>query len=103
MMIDTSDLGTLTIVLIMVVVTVLTRWGGIFVMSYVPINYRVQQFIAAMSGSVLVAIIAPMFIRGDMGAKVALLVTVFGTLIIKRPLIAIIAGIVMAAFIRNVM
>lgn len=34
-------------------------FGGVFVMSFVPINYRVQQFISAMSGSVLVALLAP--------------------------------------------
>jgi len=102
MMIDTAGFGTLSIILIMAAVTVLTRWGGIFLMSYIPINYRVQQFIAAMSGSVLVAIIVPMFVRGDMGAKAALLVTLFGTLLIKKPLIAITVGIFTAAFIRNI-
>ena len=86
----------------MAVVTLFTRWGGIFLMSYIPINSRVQQFITAMSGSVLIAIIVPMFIRGDMGAKVALLVTLAGTLIIKKPLVAIAAGIFMAALIRNI-
>lgn len=35
----------------MAAVTLATRWGGIFVTSLVPINYRVQQFISAMSGS----------------------------------------------------
>ncbi|NRA55811.1 MAG: AzlD domain-containing protein [Gammaproteobacteria bacterium] len=102
MTIDTAGFGTLYIILIMAVVTLFTRWGGIFLMSYIPINSRVQQFITAMSGSVLIAIIVPMFIRGDMGAKVALLVTLAGTLIIKKPLVAIAAGIFMAALIRNI-
>jgi len=101
MTIDTAGFGTLFIILIMAVVTLATRWGGIFLMSYIPINSRVQQFITAMSGSVLIAIIVPMFIRGDTGAQVALLVTLAGTLIIKKPLVAITAGIFMAALIRN--
>ncbi len=102
MNIDTSDIGTLTLIVIMTAVTIVTRWGGIFVMSYIPINRRVQQFIAAMSGSVLIAIIAPMFIRGDAGAQLALLVTAIGTLSFKKPMTSITAGILIAALIRNI-
>lgn len=35
MNINTSDSGTLVLIAIMMAVTVFTRWGGIFVMSYV--------------------------------------------------------------------
>lgn len=38
--------------------TLATRWGGVLIMSYVPISDRVQRFINAMSGSVLVALLA---------------------------------------------
>jgi uncharacterized membrane protein len=55
MSIETNGFGTLIIVLIMAAVTVATRWGGIFVMSFVPISYRVHSFISEMSGSVLAA------------------------------------------------
>ena len=75
MSIETSTIGTLVIILIMAVVTLATRWGGIFVMSFVPIGRRVQQFISAMSGSVLVALLAPLAVEGDNGARLALLVT----------------------------
>ncbi|MBV7263434.1 AzlD domain-containing protein [Photobacterium sp. 2_MG-2023] len=101
MSIDTSEMGTLLLVIIMAVVTIATRWGGVFIMSYIPISNRVQQFISAMSGSVLVAIIAPMFIKGDTGAQAALLVTAVGTLVLKKPLLSIAAGIAMAALMRN--
>ncbi|MCG9597487.1 AzlD domain-containing protein [Vibrio sp. Isolate25] len=101
MNIETTEFGTLAIIAIMTVVTIITRWGGIYVMSYIPISQRVQQFIAAMSGSVLVAIIAPLFITGDIGAKVALLVTAIGTLVLKRPLLSITFGILLAALTRS--
>ncbi len=101
MMIDTTGAGTWLLIIIMTIVTIITRWGGIFIMSYVPINYRVQQFIAAMSGAVLIAIIAPMLITSDLGGKLALLVTALGTLILKKPLFAILAGMLMAAAIRG--
>jgi len=101
MSIDTAGNGTLLIILVMALVTLVTRWGGVFVMSFVPINHKVQQFIAAMSGSVLVAIIAPLFIEGDMGAKLALLMTAVLTIATKRPLTAITLGIALAALTRQ--
>ena len=101
MSIDTTT-GTFVLIIIMTIVTIATRWGGIFIMSYIPINSRVQQFIAAMSGSVLIAIVVPMLLRGDAGAKIALLVTATGTLMTKKPLLSITTGIAMAALIRSV-
>lgn len=101
MNIETTELGALLIVIIMAVVTIITRWGGIYLMSYISISNRVQRFVAAMSGSVLVAIVAPMFVRGDLGAQVALLATTIGILVFKRPLLAIGIGIAMAALVRN--
>lgn len=101
MSIDTAGSGTLLIIVIMALVTLVTRWGGIYVMSFVPINRKVQQFIAAMSGSVLVAIIAPLFIEGDMGTKLALTITAAVAIVTKRPLTAITLGISVAALTRN--
>lgn len=101
MNIETTGFGTLIIVLVMAVVTLATRWGGIFVMSFVPINYRVQLFISAMSGSVLVALLAPLAVAGDNGARLALLTTAIVMLLLKKPLPAITAGIVAAALFRQ--
>jgi len=92
--------GTLLLVVLMGLVTLATRWGGVFVMSFVPINYRVQQFISAMSGSVLVAVLTPLAVNGDNGARLALLSTAVVMLLVKKPLPAIAAGIVAAALVR---
>ncbi|MBA1202040.1 AzlD domain-containing protein [Pseudomonas capeferrum] len=100
MNIETAGHGTLIIILIMAVVTLATRWGGIYVMSFVPISYRVQQFIGAMSGSVLIAVLAPLALAGDNGARAALATTAVVMLLVKKPLPAIAAGIVVAALIR---
>lgn len=101
MSIETTGLGTLIIILVMAVVTLATRWGGVFVMSLVPISHRVKQFINAMSGSVLVAILAPMAVEGDNGARLALLTTAIIMLLLKKPLPAIAAGILAAALFRQ--
>jgi uncharacterized membrane protein len=70
-------------------------------MSFVPINYRVQQFISAMSGLVLIAVLAPLAVTGDNGARLALLTTGVMMLLIKKPFPAIAAGIALAALWRN--
>ncbi|HBC23942.1 MAG TPA: branched-chain amino acid transporter, partial [Pseudomonas sp.] len=72
-----------------------------FVMAFVPIGDRVRQFITAMSGSVLVAIVAPMALQGDAGARLALLATAATMLVLKKPLPAIAAGIAVAALVRQ--
>ena len=101
-MIETTGMGALIVVVVMAVVTLATRWGGVFVMSFVPINHRVQQFINAMSGSVLVALLAPLALEGDSGARLALLTTAVVMLTVKKPLPAIAAGIAVAALVRQV-
>ena len=101
MSVETAGFGSLVIVLIMAVVTLATRWGGVFVMSFVPIGFRVQQFISAMSGSVLVAILTPLAIEGDVSARMALLTTAIIMLMLKKPLPAIAGGILVAALVRQ--
>ncbi|TBU83290.1 branched-chain amino acid transporter [Pseudomonas daroniae] len=101
MMIESAGSGAMIVVAVMAVVTLATRWGGIFVMSFVPINLRTQQFISAMSGSVLVALLAPLALEGDSGARLALLATAIVMLLVKKPLPAIAAGILVAALVRQ--
>ncbi len=69
-------------------------------MSRIPIGPRVERFINAMAGSVLVAVIAPMAAQGDWGARFALLATLLAMLLVRKPLIAITAGVATAALWR---
>ena len=101
MSVDATGTGAWLLVLVMAIVTLATRWGGVYVMSFVPIGYRVRQFISAMSGSVLVALLAPMALEGDTAARLALLTTGVLMLLLKRPLPAIAAGILVAALFRQ--
>ncbi|ART81000.1 AzlD family protein [Oceanisphaera avium] len=101
MTLTTAGNGTLLIILAMAIVTLATRLGGVFVMSFIPFNQRVHQFITAMSGSVLVAILTPMAIHGDIGARAALLTTALTMLLLKKQLPAITAGIIAAALSRH--
>ena len=101
MSIETAGAGPLIIILVMALVTLTTRWGGVWIMSFVPFNHRIKAFIQGMSGSVLVAILAPVALTGDKGAQLALLTTAVVMFVFKRPLIAITAGIVVSAMVRS--
>lgn len=101
MSLETTGSGAWLLVLVMAIVTLATRWGGVYVMAFVPIGYRVRQFIGAMSGSVLVALLAPMAWEGDSAARLALLTTALTMLLLRKPLPAIAAGVVVAALYRQ--
>mgnify|MGYP005752729949 FL=1 len=102
MSLPSTAMGALAAIVIMALVTYLTRAGGVYVMSRVPIGPRVERFINAMAGSVLVAVITPMAIQGDWGARLALMATLAVMLATQKALAAIAAGIVTAALWRLV-
>lgn len=101
MSLDATGMGALVTVFVMAVVTLATRWGGVYVMSFVPISDPVRRFIQAMSSSVLVALLAPLAVTGDDGARLALLATTAVMLLLRKPLPAIACGILAAALLRN--
>ena len=70
-------------------------------MSFVPIGHRGRQFIGAMSGSVLVAVLAPLALEGDGSARLALATTAVLMLVFRKPLPAIAAGMLAAAIYRQ--
>lgn len=100
MIVETAGVGTAAIIFGMALVTLATRWGGIFAMSFIPLGPRTRRFIEAMSGSVLVALLAPLALAGDGGARLALAITAIVMLVTNKPLPSIAAGIVAAALFR---
>lgn len=100
MSLPNSTPGIILAIVLMALVTYLTRAGGVFVMSRVPIGPKVERFINAMAGSVLVAVVTPMAVNGDWGARMALVATLVVMLLVRKPLPAIGAGILAAALWR---
>lgn len=92
-----STSATFIVIGVMTLVTLFTRFGGVFLMSFVPINRRVEGFINGMSGSVLIALIVPMAVQGDIAARLALLTSLIMVLWLKKPLPAIAAGLMVTA------
>lgn len=102
-MMATEGINGLIVIALMAAVSLLTRFGGVLVMSIVPINHRVESFINAMSASVLVAVLVPVAVEGDLAARMALSATALVMLIVRRPMPAIAAGISVAAGWRYLM
>ena len=100
MIIETTTASILFLIAIMTAVTLVTRFGGVFIMSFVKISPRIESFINTMASSVLIAIIVPMAVSGDAGALAALLVTAITMLALRKPLPAIAAGIAAAGIVR---
>ncbi|EMP56146.1 hypothetical protein MSNKSG1_09743 [Marinobacter santoriniensis NKSG1] len=100
MNLSTADSGVLLVIAIMTLVTLTTRFGGVFAMSFVRISPRIESFINTMASSVLIAIIVPMAFSGDAGAVAALSVTAVTMLVVRKPLPAIAAGIAAAGLVR---
>lgn len=100
MSIETTSAGILALIGLMTLVTLITRFGGVFAMSFVRISPRVESFINTMASSVLIAIIVPMAFSGDAGAVAALSATAVVMLATKKALPSIAAGIVAAGVVR---
>lgn len=94
--------GALLLIALMALVTLLTRFGGVLLMSFVPMSRRVEGFINAMAGSVLVAVLVPVAVKAGGAGQLALLVTAVLMLLFRRPMPAIAAGILVAALVRAV-
>lgn len=99
-MIETTSTGVLALIGLMTLVTLVTRFGGVFAMSFVRISPRIESFINTMASSVLIAIIVPLAFSGDAGAIAALSTTAAIMLATKKPLPSIAAGIIAAGLVR---
>lgn len=89
--------GAIALILLMALVTLGTRLGGVFITAWVPLRPRVMSFIDAMSGSVLVAVLVPVVIETDGAGRLAALATAALMLLTGRPMPAIATGIAVAA------
>ncbi|TGG95494.1 AzlD domain-containing protein [Natronospirillum operosum] len=85
------------VIAVMGLVAYLTRIGGVLIMARMKIGRRTERFIYAMSGSALVAIVVPLAVEGDAAARASLVATSAVMLTTRKTLLAIAAGILVAA------
>jgi len=92
---------SIAIIIAMALVAYLTRAAGLIIMSRVHITKRVEAFLTALSGSVLIALIVPVTLQGDWGTKIAVASAILFVAFTKQTSLAMIVGIVAAVLLRN--
>jgi uncharacterized membrane protein len=95
-----ENLGMLAAIAAMAVATYAMRAGGFWMMSHVPPSPRLRRMLNALPGSVIVATVLPIVVRDGMTAMVAIGAAVAVMLATRRDILAVIAGMAVAAAIR---
>ncbi len=95
------EIGATTALLIIALVTYLTRIGGLLIMSQMAITKRVERSLEALAGSVIVAIVVPTTIEGDLAAKAAVVTAIVIMLLTRSAVAAMAAGMIIAVIIRS--
>ncbi len=96
-----TESQALIAILGMAAVTYLTRIGGLWLMAAIPMSNRLERFLDAMSGTVLVSILVPATLKGDGSAAIAIAGAVFVMVVTRQSLLAVIAGVAIAAIARQ--
>ena len=81
----------------MATVTYLSRVSGLWIMAFVPLSRRVERALKALSGSVLVALVVPAALAGDLGLKLGVLAAVAFVLPGGHTPAALVLGVAVAA------
>ncbi len=87
---------------VIALVTYFTRIGGLVIMSRMSITKRVNRSLEALAGSVLVAIVVPATVEGDLAAKAAVVAAIVIMLLTRNAVMAMGTGLVAAIIIRFV-
>lgn len=95
-----DDTTALLMIAGMTAVTYVTRIGGVMLMRLVPLTPRVEAFLRALSSSVLVALVVPAVLHGDVAGYVAVGVAMVAMLAIRNAVGAMALGVAAAAVVR---
>lgn len=85
---------------IMTAVTVASRLGGYWLMSYVNVTPRVRRMLDALPGSIIVAASLPVAVNGGPVVMFAILAAMVVTVIRRNDFLAVITGMAVAAAAR---
>lgn len=100
---DRLEVAAPLALLAMAATTYLTRVGGLLIMSRVPMTRRVERFLEALSGSVLVALLVPAAVAGDAGSRAAILAALGVMAATRQTLAALAAGVAAAVLMRTLL
>lgn len=96
----TASRAALLAILGMAVVTYATRTAGLLLSRRLPHSPRLEAWLRAIPGTILIAIVAPAVINGGRAQAAAALVTVLVAIRTRGFLPAVVAGAAAAALLR---
>lgn len=97
---DLETFGTWVTIAAMAAVTYAIRAGGFWLMAYVPLTRRVRSVLNALPGSVVVAVILPLAVRGGAAAIFAVVAALVVMALRRNDLLAVVCGTGAAALVR---
>lgn len=74
-----------------------SRAGGLWLMAWIPLTPRVEAFLNALAGSVLVALVVPGAVRGDPALQAAVAVAILAMAVSRRAVPSMLLGVATAA------
>lgn len=98
-----AGLEPLLVILAMALLTFATRIGGFWIMRFMRVTPALEAFLRYLSGSVLVAILAPAVLAGGAAALLATAVAVAIAARTRNVLLAMTGGVSAAAILRAVL
>lgn len=98
--IESADLGLFAAIAAMAVATYAMRAGGFWMMRHVPPSGRLRKMLEALPGSVIVATVLPIVVRDGITAMLAIGVAIAVMLLVRRDILAVMAGMAVAASAR---
>ncbi len=88
-------------ILAMAIATYTTRAGGLWLMGFVKPSPRMEGWLRALPGAVLVALVAPAVVSGGLAAVLAALATLLVALRTKNLLLAMVLGVTLIWLLRH--
>jgi len=95
--------NTLITILGMALVTYMARAGGLWLMGFVKPSPRVEAWLKAIPGAVLVSLVAPTVLAGGLAETLAALATVLVAARTKKMFLAIVVGVGVVWALRRVL
>jgi len=84
----------------MCVVTAVLRFSGYWLMRRVTLSPRVAGALEALPGSAVASLLLPLMVNEDLSATIAVLITAFLMMILRREMVVLACGICVAAGLR---
>jgi uncharacterized membrane protein len=94
------SVSPITAVLVMMFVTYFTRISGVLILKLFNRNETVVKFCRYISGSVIIAIIVPTLMSGDLIFKCAALVGTLFLIVTNNSLVAMLSGVLFTIWLR---